>query len=75
MKASAMFLIAFTTVILLTVVIFSAINVPFGWVFVFTTFGQLMLLLSVYRILKDDYQTIKAFEDLYEDHDIGDTFR
>lgn len=75
MKFSAMLLIAFTTVILLTVVIFSAMDLPFGWVFAFTSFGQLMLLISVYRILKDDYQTIKTFEDFYEDHPVGDNFR
>jgi hypothetical protein len=75
MKISAMFMIALTTLILFTVVVFSAMNLPFSWVFLLTTVGQIFLLVSVYRILKDDYTTDKTFDDFYEDHPIGDNYR
>lgn len=75
MRNSAMFMIALTTLILFTVVVFSAMNLPFSWVFLLTTVGQIFLLVSVYRILKDDYTTDKTFDDFYEDHPIGDNYR
>ena len=71
MKFSAMFMIAITTVVLFTVVVFTALNLPFSWVFTFTSLGEILLVISVYRILKDDYSTLKTFEDFYEDHPIG----
>lgn len=75
MKISAMFMIALTTIFLFTVVVFSALNLPFSWVFAFTSIGEILLVISVYRILKDDYSTQKTFEDFYEDHPIGENYR
>lgn len=75
MKISAMFLLALTTLILLTVVLFSAMNLPFSWVFLLTTFGQILLVVTVYRILKDNYTTEKTFDDFYEDHPITEKYR
>ncbi len=75
MKFSAMFLLALTSLILLTVVIFSAMNLPFGLVFLLTTFGQVFLVVTVYRVLKDNYTTDKTFEDFYEDHPISEKYR
>lgn len=75
MKNSAVFLIAFTTVVLFTVVVFSVLNLPFGWVCTLTFLGEILLIISVYRILKDDYNTHKTFEDFYEDHPISENYR
>ena len=71
MRISAMALVAITTMILLTVVIFSTMNLPFSWVFLLTTFGQVLLVITVIRVLKDNYTTDKTFEDFYEDKPIG----
>jgi membrane protein implicated in regulation of membrane protease activity len=75
MKISAMFLLALTSLILLTVVIFSALDFSLSWVFLLTTFGQVLLVVTVYRVLKDNYTTDKTFEDFYEDHPISENYR
>ena len=71
MRLSAMALLAITTLILLTVVIFSSLNLDFSWVFSLTVIGQVLLVYTVIRVLKDNYTTDKTFEDYYEDHPIG----
>ncbi|WP_194851131.1 hypothetical protein [Nonlabens antarcticus] len=68
MKLSALTLLAITTLVLLTVVIFSAMNFPFSWVFYASCAGQALLVYTVIRVLKDDYHTDKTFADFYEDH-------
>ncbi len=71
MKFSAMGIVAFTTLVLVTVTIMASMNFPFNWVFYVTIFGQAMVVYMVYRVLTDNYQTSKTFEDFYEDHPIG----
>ncbi|UJH68494.1 hypothetical protein [Allomuricauda sp. SCSIO 65647] len=71
MKISAMGIVAFTTLVLVTVTIMASMNFPFNWVFYVTIFGQAMVVYMVYRVLTDNYQTSKTFEDFYEDHPIG----
>lgn len=72
MKISAMTLLAITTVLLLTVVIFATMNFSFSWVFYTTCLGQALLVYTVYKVLTDDYQTEKTFKDFYEDRpDLG----
>ncbi|MCH8534739.1 MAG: hypothetical protein LAT51_06685 [Flavobacteriaceae bacterium] len=67
MKLSAMFLVVFTTLVLVAVTIMAAMNLPFNWVFYLTVFGQALVLLMVYKVLTDDYQTNRTFDDWYED--------
>ncbi len=72
MKISAMTLLGVTTLLLVTVVIFAAMNFPFSWVFYATCAGQVLLVYTVYRVLTDDYDTDKTFRDFYEDRpDLG----
>lgn len=72
MKISAMTLLGITTLLLLTVVIFTAMDFPFSWVFYATCGGQILLVYTVYKVLVDDYQTDKTFKDFYEDRpDLG----
>lgn len=70
MKLPVMFYVWFTTLLLITVVIFSAMGFPYPVVFFITIIGQFFLLLMVYRVLTDDYTTTKTFEDFYEDRPI-----
>ena len=70
MKISVMGSIAITTVLLLTVTIFSVMNFPFTWVFLITCVGQIALLYMVYKVLTDNYSTNKTFDDFYEDFPI-----
>lgn len=71
MKNSAMFWVAATTLVLVTVTIMAAMNFPFNWVFYVTVLGQVMMVYMVYRVLTDDYTTDKTFADFYEDNPIG----
>lgn len=71
MKPSAISLLVITTLILITVAIFAAMEFPFGWIFFLTLAGQILLVFAVIKVLKDDYSTTKTFEDLYEDNPLG----
>ena len=71
MKIPAMFYVVFTTVLLVIVTIFVSMNVPFGWVFWLTCFGQFMVVIMVYKVLRDNYTTEKTFKDFYEDFPIN----
>ncbi|MEN8817250.1 MAG: hypothetical protein ABF274_10345 [Nonlabens sp.] len=72
MKNRAMQWLAMTTLILITVTIFTTMNLSFSWVFYLTVAGQALLVVTVYKVLKDDYKTDKTFEDFYEDRpDLG----
>lgn len=71
MKNWAIILLTITTLLLILVTVFSAMDFPFSWVFYLTFIGQVLLVISVYRVLIDDYTTDKTFEDFYEDYPIG----
>tara|TARA_R110001632_G_scaffold72565_4_gene167677 strand:+ start:1192 stop:1401 length:210 start_codon:yes stop_codon:yes gene_type:complete len=62
-----MFLLALTTLILITATIFASLNIAFSWIFLLTVLGQVLFLFTVYKILRDDYSTDKTFADFYED--------
>lgn len=68
MENKAMYRVAITTVILITVTIMAAMNFSFYWVFYLTVLGQIMVVNMVYKVLADNYTTNKTFKDLYEDH-------
>ncbi len=62
-----MFWVALTTFMLLTVTIFSSMDLPFDWVFYLTVLGQVSLVIMVYRVLTDNYSTDLEFRDGYQD--------
>ena len=68
MKNTAMFWVAATTLVLISLTIMTAMNFPFNWVFYITVLGQIMLVYMVVRVLKDNYTTDKNFKDFYEDY-------
>ncbi|QCW99502.1 hypothetical protein FGM00_05020 [Aggregatimonas sangjinii] len=71
MRNSAMFWVALTTILLVTVTIMVSMNFPFNWVFYVTVLGQVAVVFMVYKVLTDNYTTDKTFDDFYEDHPIG----
>ena len=71
MKISGMSLVGFTTMVLVTLTIMVSMNFPFNWVFYMTVFGQALVVYMVYKVLTDDYETEKTFDDFYEDNPIG----
>lgn len=71
MKPSPIIYLIITTLVLVTVAIFAALDFSFGIVFYLTVFGQILLIFSVYKVLTDNYTTDKTFKDFYEDHPIG----
>lgn len=62
--------VVLTTLVLIMVTIFSAMNFPFGLVFYLTVLGQILVVVMVYKVLTDNYTTDKTFEDFYEDRPI-----
>ena len=70
MKISAMGVVAFTTLVLVTVTILASMNFPFNWVFYVTIIGQALVIYMVYKVLTDNYSTVKTFDDFYEDNPI-----
>ena len=71
MKIPAMAYVVITTLLLLTVTIMSAMDFPFNWVFYTTVICQVFVVVMVYRVLTDNYQTEKTFEHLYEDRPVN----
>ena len=67
MKISAMDWLGLTTLVLVTVTLFAAMDLAFNWVFYLTVLGQVALVITVYKVLRDDYTTEKTFKDFYED--------
>lgn len=72
MKSLSLNLLAITTLVLVLLAIFSALGVAFPIVYFLMCFGQILLLITVYKILTDNYTTTKTFDDFYEDHPIRD---
>ena len=72
MRSSAMFWVGITTIVLITLTIMASMGFPFNWVFYVTVIGQFMVVYMVYRVLTDNYQTDKTFEDFYEDKPISE---
>lgn len=71
MKANGIFYLVLTTVVLVALTIMVFYNVPFSIIFFTTIGGQLLLFLTVYKVLTDDFSSKKTFDDWYEDHPIG----
>jgi len=72
MKISAMNWVGITTLALVVLVIMSALDAPYPWVFALTVGGQALLIVMVYRVLTDKYNTEKTFSDGYEDQPLRD---
>jgi len=71
MKISAMNWVVITTIFLVILTIAASINLAFNWIFYATVLGQALVLLMVYKVLRDNYKTSKTFEDFYEDRPIS----
>ncbi|PQJ14045.1 MULTISPECIES: hypothetical protein [Nonlabens] len=72
MKTNALFWVYLVTAVLVILTVSSQLGTSFKWIFTGTLIGQLLLLTMVYKILTDDYETDKTFEDFYEDRpDLG----
>ncbi|TCK67523.1 hypothetical protein DFQ05_1301 [Winogradskyella wandonensis] len=69
-KVSPMVYVTITTLLLVTIMVMCAMGFPFNWVFYLTVAGQILVVLMVYKVLTDDYETDKTFEHFYEDRPI-----
>ncbi|MCF4101412.1 hypothetical protein L1I30_07025 [Gillisia sp. M10.2A] len=70
MKNTAMILLGVTSLILIAIVVLVSVEFSFSLIFYLTCIGQILLLVTVYKILTDDYSTDKTFDDFYEDYPI-----
>ncbi|REH56130.1 hypothetical protein C7448_101163 [Tenacibaculum gallaicum] len=71
MRCTVMFLVLFVTIFLLVLIALGFTNIGFSWMFILTVIGQLLVVLMVYKVLRENYTTDKTFEDFYEDYPIG----
>jgi len=71
MKSKGILLLSITTILLVMLSIMAAMDFKYAWIFSLTTIGQVLLVISVYHVLKDDYTTEKTFKDWYEDKPIA----
>ncbi len=71
MKLTGVGYLVITTGVLVLLTVLASLNFSYGILFYLMCFGQLLLLVTVYKILTDDYHTDKTFEDSYEDHSPG----
>lgn len=70
MKSKGIVLLAITTILLVMLSIMAALDFQYAWIFTLTTAGQILLVIAVYHVLRDDYRTEKEFKDWYEDFPI-----
>jgi uncharacterized membrane protein len=70
MKASPVTYLAIITVLLVAVAIFTALGFPLRSVFYLTVLGQILLIFTIVKVLKNNYTTDKTFDDFYEDFPI-----
>ena len=68
MKNLGIPLLIIATFVLILVTIFAYLDLAFSWVFYLTVIGQAILVFAVYKVLNDDYDTNKVFQNWYEDH-------
>ena len=71
MKIPAMFYVGLTTFILVMLTIMVSMNMAFTWVFYTMCLGQGLVIVMVYKVLRDKYTTDKTFENFYEDRPIN----
>ena len=71
MKIPVMFYVVFTTLCLVALTVMVGMGLPFHGVYYVMIFGQLMMLIMVYKVLRDNYRTNKTFKDFYEDHSVS----
>lgn len=70
MKISVLFYVVLTTFWLVVLTVMAAMGLPFNWAFYLTCLGQVLVVVMVYKVLKDKYTTDKTFDDFYEDRPI-----
>lgn len=71
MRFSVTFYIGITTILLVAVAAMVFYNLSFTAVFLTVLVGQAWWILTVYKVLSDNYSTEKTFDDWYEDYPIG----
>lgn len=70
MKIPVIFYIVLATLLLVTLAIMVSMGMPLNWVFYITCVGEVLVLVMVYKVLRDKYTTNKTFKDFYQDHSI-----
>ncbi|WP_455168808.1 hypothetical protein [Aegicerativicinus sediminis] len=63
-------LLIILTLILLAICLMAGLELPIQLIFPFIMLGQIILVFTVFAILKENYHTEKTFDDFYEDFQI-----
>ena len=70
MRSSALFWIYLVTIFLVVFIGLTQMDIQPGIIFYLMVAGQFLLVIMVYKVLTDTYETTKTFDDWYEDHPI-----
>jgi len=68
MKTTGITWLVFTSLVLVLLAILSALDFSFSLIFFIMCIGQILLVITVYGALTDNYTTDKTFKDFYEDY-------
>ncbi len=71
MKIPVLFWVGLTTFLLVMLTLMVSLNLAFTWVFYTMCLGQIMVVVMVYKVLRDSYKTDKTFEHFYEDKTVN----
>lgn len=66
MKSPGIFLLILTSIVLVLVAILAALNFEFSLVFYLVCIGQLLLIVTVYKVLTDTNKPTTTFDEFYE---------
>lgn len=66
-----MFYVGLTTFLLILLTIMVSMNMNFTWVFYTMCIGQILVVVMVFKVLKDQYTTDKTFDHYYEDRPVN----
>jgi len=66
MKSSGIFFLVLTSIVLVFAATFSALNFPFPLILYLICLGKLLLLITVFKVLRDEYTPTITFDEFYE---------
>lgn len=67
MKSNAMILVVLVSVFLVFFTALTLMDVRFDYLFYLMMIGQFLVVIMVYKVLTDQYETDKTFDNWYED--------
>ncbi|MGB0933444.1 MAG: hypothetical protein ACPGU5_04130 [Lishizhenia sp.] len=68
MKKQTLFWIILTSLLLLLNAIASQLGIPYSWLLSLTAIGSIFIIVMVYNVLKEEYQSKQSFDDWFKEN-------